>query len=282
MNKGEEHWVQLRIGSVDTDFTDTLNKPQHLVGESSTDSSGNYNRLLPECLTKKAKLEERKESKTKAEEPVDISLNEEDSKQNNISLRSGTRCDDITNNDRFSFNKLAIRRSAMLKEPVINDDNNSNSALEQMEADNMTMISQMLQPPMLTDQLPADDFVEHMTCRTVRIGSYKVFPSDQVILTSQYVGISVPSIEDRSKSIKVRIPYSQIVKVLANYGRGLPVFFIYTTPLMGSKIRDVLNMISEDGFYYDPASKASECTKKNTNAYGNAYSITNVSKLGFY
>ncbi|XP_075233178.1 uncharacterized protein LOC142331278 isoform X3 [Lycorma delicatula] len=193
MNKGEEHWVQLRIGSVDTDFTDTLNKPQHLVGESSTDSSGNYNRLLPECLTKKAKLEERKESKTKAEEPVDISLNEEDSKQNNISLRSGTRCDDITNNDRFSFNKLAIRRSAMLKEPVINDDNNSNSALEQMEAG--------------------------------------------------------------SKSIKVRIPYSQIVKVLANYGRGLPVFFIYTTPLMGSKIRDVLNMISEDGFYYDPASK---------------------------
>ncbi|XP_075233482.1 uncharacterized protein LOC142331448 isoform X2 [Lycorma delicatula] len=193
--------------------------PQHLVRKSSTDSSGNGNGSSPECPKKKAKLQERKKSKTKVEEPVclTISSDEEGSEQDNTSLRSGTRCDD-------------------------------NMAMTSIN-------SQRLQPPILDDQLPADDFVEHVTCRTVRIGSYKVVPSDQVVLTSQFVDISVPSIEDSSKSIKVRIPYSQIVKVLAHYGRGLPVFFIYTTPLMGSKIRDVLKMISKDGFYYDPASK---------------------------
>lgn len=55
--------------------------------------------------------------------------------------------------------------------------------------------SQRLQPPMLDEVLGAD-CVEHITCRTVRIGSYKVVPSDHVILTPQFVDITVPSIED--------------------------------------------------------------------------------------
>lgn len=49
-----------------------------------------------------------------------------------------------------------------------------------------------------TDEEHVDisDFIEHLTCRTVRIGSYKVVPTDDIIFHPAGIYISVPDIAE--------------------------------------------------------------------------------------
>lgn len=84
-------------------------------------------------------MQEKKRSKTKVEEPVclTISSDEESNEQDGLSSRSGT-CksgEGSSNDSKFNFScDPAVTQSAMLKEPVINDDNNSSTLpLEMME-----------------------------------------------------------------------------------------------------------------------------------------------------
>lgn len=110
--------------------------------KSSTDSSGNGNSSSPDCPKKKAKLQERKKSKMKVEEPVclTISSDEESSEQENL-LNIRSESSTIGNDTSFNFScDPAVTQSAMLKEPVINDDNNASSNFESMETGNFRLM----------------------------------------------------------------------------------------------------------------------------------------------
>lgn len=93
-----------------------------------------------------------------------------------------------------------------------------------------------------------------LDCRTVRIGNYKVVPKDRVLLSSAGIRIQVPSLTDDSSVVTVAMERSELRKVLINFGRGMPVLFLYTNRVAAERIRRTLGMEPSRGPYYDPNS----------------------------
>ena len=58
---------------------------------------------------------------------------------------------------------------------------------------------------------------------------------------------------DKENAI-VNIPINTIVKILAYFGRQVPVLFIYVKPIMGANIRRILKMTDKSSQYFDPCS----------------------------
>ncbi|CAL4077566.1 unnamed protein product [Meganyctiphanes norvegica] len=95
-----------------------------------------------------------------------------------------------------------------------------------------------------------------LSCRSLRIGSYKVMPTERVIFVQEGIRIKMPPIieGDEKEMVTIDIPIKKIVKILAYFGRSLPVIFVYVKPSMGSSIRNALKMTDKSGFYFDPCS----------------------------
>ncbi|XP_076676841.1 uncharacterized protein LOC143373447 isoform X2 [Andrena cerasifolii] len=92
-------------------------------------------------------------------------------------------------------------------------------------------------------------------CRTVRIGSYKYFPRERVVISQTGVRLSVPLLEDDNSFVSLEIKFQDIVKVLIHFGKAMPVLFFYTSTGTGAMIRELLGMQDPKGPYYDPAGK---------------------------
>ena len=75
------------------------------------------------------------------------------------------------------------------------------------------------------------------------------------MINSSNVTIKVPSLKDEKEIVKISFNRNQIVKVLVNFNKLLPVIFYYLVPSVGLQIRDQLNMTQEDDMYFDPCSK---------------------------
>ncbi|XP_033211102.1 uncharacterized protein LOC117169082 isoform X2 [Belonocnema kinseyi] len=94
-----------------------------------------------------------------------------------------------------------------------------------------------------------------LTCRTVRIGSYKYVPPEDVMISEYGLRLIVPTLEDEKKFVKVDVMYEDIVRVLIHFGRHLPVLFFFTSTRAGQNIRNAVGMVDPSGLYYDPASQ---------------------------
>ncbi|XP_045472822.1 uncharacterized protein LOC123679317 isoform X3 [Harmonia axyridis] len=92
-----------------------------------------------------------------------------------------------------------------------------------------------------------------LQCRTVRIGSYRTFAKENVIINSSCMIMKVAHTSNKSVTT-LRIERSDIVKVLVCFQKQLPVLFYYLKPYMGKTIRDLLGMSDNDVNYYDPLS----------------------------
>lgn len=95
----------------------------------------------------------------------------------------------------------------------------------------------------------------NLSCRTVRIGSYKAIPRQDIIFSQRGVKIWVPQIRNHYDSVLIKIPLRCIVKLLFHFGRSLPVIFIYTMPQIATNIRKLLRMNESNGHYFNPASR---------------------------
>lgn len=132
------------------------------------------------------------------------------------------------------------------KEPVItNQSATATDGIKGLERDPDDLIDESLNVPMKTS----------LSCRTVRIGSYKYIPAEHVTISHNGLRLRVPFLEDNKKLVTVDIKYQNIVSVLIHFGKGMPVLFFYTTTSTGSMLREVLGMQDPQGPYYDPASK---------------------------
>ncbi|XP_063983794.1 uncharacterized protein LOC135165921 [Diachasmimorpha longicaudata] len=113
--------------------------------------------------------------------------------------------------------------------------------------------------PSLDDSTISDNMTSvistSLSCRTVRIGSYKYVPHDNIIINSSGLILSVPLLEDDKKTVAIHVMMSSIVKVLIHFGKAMPVLFFYTSVKSGEQIRGVLGMQDPIGPYYDPAGK---------------------------
>ena len=130
-----------------------------------------------------------------------------------------------------------------------------------------------------------------LTCRTVRIGSYKYIPPEDVMISQDGIRLIIPRIENRKfyknllfaklkaikrelflkhqitnkfffiiakKFVKMDIKFDDIVRVLIHFGRHLPVLFFFTSTGCGQRIRKLLGMENPNGLYYDPASQGTD------------------------
>ncbi|XP_068221307.1 uncharacterized protein [Palaemon carinicauda] len=57
-----------------------------------------------------------------------------------------------------------------------------------------------------------------------------------------------------SNIVTFDIPIKSIVKVLAHFGKSLPVFFLYLKPSLAESVRKTLKMTDRNGLYFDPCS----------------------------
>ncbi|KAL3281480.1 hypothetical protein HHI36_004689 [Cryptolaemus montrouzieri] len=93
-----------------------------------------------------------------------------------------------------------------------------------------------------------------LQCRTVRIGSYRTIPKENVIIDYSSVTLKVSNTANTKDLITIRIDRNDIVKVLISFQKQLPVLFYYLRPSMGNLIREMLGMKENDINYYDPLS----------------------------
>ncbi|XP_076686446.1 uncharacterized protein LOC143378507 isoform X2 [Andrena cerasifolii] len=92
-------------------------------------------------------------------------------------------------------------------------------------------------------------------CRTIRMGSYKYFSRERVIISQTGVRFSVPLLEDDKSFVPLEVKFQDIVKVLIHFGKAMPVLFFYTSTDTGVMIRQLLGMQDPNGPYFDPAGK---------------------------
>uniref|UniRef100_A0A0K8SIL6 Uncharacterized protein n=1 Tax=Lygus hesperus TaxID=30085 RepID=A0A0K8SIL6_LYGHE len=170
--------------------------------------------------------------KKKFEEPVTLSLlsSDEEDGENSSSKRM----------------KLP---STVVKEPIITNGTVAPYGHERIEGGGLD----------LADIITSPD-VERalLQCRTVRIGSYKTVPEGKVAITEYGLYIKIPAL-DTKEMVTVKIFKNEIVKILGNFGKTVPVLFYYTTANAAEKIRRILQMYPPEqhrGPYYDPTSSA--------------------------
>ncbi|KAK7068711.1 Sentrin-specific protease 6 [Halocaridina rubra] len=92
-----------------------------------------------------------------------------------------------------------------------------------------------------------------LPARSIRIGSYKVMPTERVLIVPQGIRLKIPSVKGSTTEM-IDIPLKSIVKVLWHLGKSLPVMILYLIPSLAENIRKILKMTDKDGMYYDPCS----------------------------
>ena len=90
-----------------------------------------------------------------------------------------------------------------------------------------------------------------LSCRSIRIGSYKVLPKEKITVTERGVQIQVPGIVNPSEAVIISIPMKDILKVLAHFGKSMPLLFLYICPSACQKTRKLLKMTNSQSFYID-------------------------------
>ncbi|XP_047986051.1 LOW QUALITY PROTEIN: uncharacterized protein LOC125226181 [Leguminivora glycinivorella] len=139
--------------------------------------------------------------------------------------------------------------SIMMKEPSMSEIESgtpdSGIGIDQMDDGSRDEMSQS----------SMQDAVASLTCRTIRIGSYKYTPKEKVTISSKGVKIVAPSLKDESRDVALQIPLKDVVRLLAHFSKGVPVIFLYTVNKCGFYIRKTLDMVDESGPYYNPMSK---------------------------
>ena len=99
-----------------------------------------------------------------------------------------------------------------------------------------------------------------VTCRSARIGSYKVAPTDRVLFSSEGIMIEVPIVNADGKpsskeTAKLALSKPQILKLDVHYGKSIPALFIYLTPMASRTVREILKMTKDvPGIWFDPLS----------------------------
>ena len=119
------------------------------------------------------------------------------------------------------------------------------------------------------DQIPETNILHtqsnlcSLSCRLIRIGNYTVVPKDKITITDKGVQIKVPGIINPSEVVTLNIPMKEVYKVLAHFGKQMPLLFLYISPAACQKTRKMLKMTNSQSFYLDVQS-ADETQKRIT------------------
>jgi len=90
-----------------------------------------------------------------------------------------------------------------------------------------------------------------LSCRSIRVGNYKVLPKEKIIITERGVQVKVPAILNPNEVVTLNIMVQDVLKVLAHFGKSMPLLFLYVSPASCSKIRSCLKMTNKQSFFLD-------------------------------
>jgi len=90
-----------------------------------------------------------------------------------------------------------------------------------------------------------------LACRSIRIGNYKVLPKEKIIITERGVQVKVPAILNPNDVVTLNIMMQDVLKVLAHFGKSMPLLFLYVSPSACIKIRSCLKMTNKQSFFLD-------------------------------
>ena len=91
----------------------------------------------------------------------------------------------------------------------------------------------------------------YLPCRSIRIGNYKVLPKNKLTVNARGVHLKVPGISNTQEVVTIAIGMNDIHKVLAFFGKSMPLMFIEVTGEACSRIRQQLKMVNTQAFYLD-------------------------------
>ena len=90
-----------------------------------------------------------------------------------------------------------------------------------------------------------------LPCSSIRIGNYKVLPKEKITITDKGVQFKVPAIINTTELVTINIPMFDVWKVLAHFGKSMPLLFLYISPSACVKARRMLKMTNSQSFYLD-------------------------------
>jgi len=90
-----------------------------------------------------------------------------------------------------------------------------------------------------------------LSCRSIRIGNYKVLPKEKITITEKGIQIIVPGIMNPNDVITINIFMKDVLKVLGHFGKQMPLLFLYISPAACQKTRKLLKMVNSQGFFLD-------------------------------
>ncbi|KAK5646103.1 hypothetical protein RI129_004567 [Pyrocoelia pectoralis] len=190
-------------------------------------------------LSPKICANRKKKSKIVDPEPVVLTLSSDDEESQSTSL---SETEEILR----KLNNSSVTLSAIKKEPSTNDIKHNTCDSESS--------SYGVKGGGKDDTADNPDLITTLNCRTVRIGSYKCFPSGEVVVKSQELILHVPLLNDPNTVKKLVIEKKNVVKVLVNFNKSLPVVFYYVKEPLGEYIREELGMVEGSDQYFDPVS----------------------------
>lgn len=141
----------------------------------------------------------------------------------------------------------------------------------------------MIATNVVLNDLSKGNFVG-LSCRSIRVGSYKSMSKDKAMFTKVGVHMKVPDIIDRKfinlsnkvlncdgyflvanifilffappiakESVTLNFGRQEIVKVMAHFGRTMPILFLYVDASACARTQKVLRMDKKLGLYLDIA-----------------------------
>jgi len=93
-----------------------------------------------------------------------------------------------------------------------------------------------------------------LTCRSVRIGSYKAQELEHVKISPSGVFINLRKTEG-SEKVTVHIATCDIKKCIAHFGKEMPILILYANSECSNVIRSCLSMTPGDKLFYDAGSE---------------------------
>merc|ERR1719334_1173731 len=94
-----------------------------------------------------------------------------------------------------------------------------------------------------------------LACRSIRIGNYKVLPKDKLLITNRGIQCKVPAILPPNEVITITIAMTDVLKVLAHFGKSMPLLFLYVSQEACAKIRRQLKMANNQAFFLEVQSQ---------------------------
>ena len=94
-----------------------------------------------------------------------------------------------------------------------------------------------------------------LTCRSIRVGNYKVLPKEKIRITEEGVQFKVPVTDNNLEVITLNIEMKDVLKVLVHFSKSMALLFLDVSPSACKKTRKLLKMTSSERYYLDVQSK---------------------------